>query len=101
MVFDGTSVLLVDDSFASNQFFLCEQIVHVRHKNKKTKKCQPQLFLFQTYNHTYDFTGEIFSRVRFEFTVRRKSIFYIINLIFPVSWTFKFFEIFEKNLNFY
>ena len=40
--------------------------------------------MFQTYHHTY-YTNETFTRLKFDISVRRKSTFYIINLIFPCA----------------
>ena len=64
MTFDGQSHLLIDDTFASQQWALCS-------------------YKAVTYDHLYEFTGETFTRVRFDFTVKRKSMFYVLILIFP------------------
>ena len=44
--------------------------------------CQKSALVYENF---YDFTGETFTRVRFDFIVQRKSTFYIINLIFPCA----------------
>ena len=72
LVFNSTSQIMVDPSYKSLQFTLCGYQTTV-------------------YDYYYDLTDEHFSRLRFDFDVRRKSSFYVINLIFPIA-TLSFIE---------
>ena len=66
MTFNKTSLALVDDAFASPQWSLCK-------------------YSSKVYDYFYEFSNEHFTRVRFDFVVRRKPTFYVINLIFPTG----------------
>ena len=68
--FNQSSKALVDSAFASPQWFMC---------NRST------LIYNYTYGQSNDGNTESFTRLRFDIAVRRKSTFYIINLIFPIS----------------
>ena len=84
MQFNSSGKLMVDPSFGSSQWHLC---------NYTSTVCLTvsfslpffHAFYIKLYNHTYEFTGETFARIRFDFTVRRKSTFYMLNIVFPCS----------------
>ena len=68
LIFDNNSNIYIDVFFDSPQWQLCSS----------------QSFV---YNHRYNTLNDpfYFARVRFEIVVRRKSMFYIINLILPCT----------------
>ena len=66
LILDKNSTSLVDSYFSSPQWHLC------RHRSV-------------IYDHFYEITGDYFTRATFQYVMRRKSTFYVINLIFPCA----------------
>ena len=64
MTFNMSSQAMIDDDFDSPEWHLCRYEAWI-------------------YHHSYDFSGETFTRLRFDFTFQRKPHFYMISLVFP------------------